>query len=91
VGIRLNDTICLGVFNKALRGYTQLGLQLFVERAKQAQQLQFKKISIAAVNNDFKKQFTKVAEYKPIYAFELFRKDEFKTLSPNGYTVILLR
>jgi hypothetical protein len=91
IGIKLTDTICLGAFNKVLRGYTQLGLQLFIERVKQAQSLGFKKVSIATINNDFKKQFTKVAEYKPIYAFELCRKKDFTTLSPNGYTGVLLR
>ncbi len=91
IGIKSEDGLCLGAFNKCLRGYTQLGLQLFIERIKQAKMLGFKRISIAIVNNDFKKQFKKSGEYIPIYGYELYRDDDFKTLSPNGYTSVLIR
>ncbi|HTH92858.1 MAG TPA: hypothetical protein VL576_00015 [Candidatus Paceibacterota bacterium] len=88
--VPLHGNVCLGAFNKCLRGYTQLGLEVFVERLKIAQKLGYEKISIAGAINLFKKQFKDI-EYMPVYCYELCRDESFKTKNANGYSTVLLR
>lgn len=91
IGLHHSDGYCLSAFNKALRGYRNLGLQVSYEKAKQATNLGYSKMNLAWINNDFKRQFFAIADLLPIYGYELWRKEDFKTLSPNGYTAALLR
>lgn len=89
--IPFNKDSCLSGFNKALRGYTNLGLQISYEKAKVAFQKGFKYMNIGSINNDFKKQFLPFSDTQMLYAIEIWRNDTFKTLSPYGYTAGLLR
>lgn len=87
--IGLHDYVCIGAYGKCNRGYHQLGLQIFIERAKQAKLLGYKELNIAAVNNDFKKQFLPFSRIITEYGYEIFRTPTFQTKSPNGYTYML--
>lgn len=91
IGVHHSEGYCLSAFNKSLRGYTNLGLQVSCEKAKQAWRIGYKKMNIAWINNDFKKQFLSISEQLPLYSFELWRTDTFKTKTPHGYTRGLLR
>jgi len=87
--IGLNDYACIGAYGKCNRGYHQLGLQVFIERAKQAQLLGYKELNIANVNNDFKKQFLPYSRVITEYGYEIFRVPTFQTRTPDGYTHML--
>ncbi len=87
--IGLNEYTCIGAYGKCNRGYHQLGLQVFIERAKQAQMLGYKELNIANVNNDFKKQFLPYSRTITEYGYEIFRAPTFQTKTPNGYTHML--
>jgi hypothetical protein len=87
--IGLNDYACIGAYGKCNRGYHQLGLQVFIERVKQAQLLGYKELNIATVNNDFKKQFLPFARTITEYGYEIFRAPTFQTKTPDGYTYML--
>ena len=89
IGIRYTDTLCISAFNKCLRGYRNLGLQISYEKAKQAFEKGFKSMCIGGVNNEFKKQLLHFAQKIVLYGFELERKESFKTKTPNGYTYAL--
>ncbi len=86
IGVGVTATGCISAFNKCLRGYTNLGLQLSYEKARQVFEKGFTYMSIGGINNDFKKQFLHIAHQDPYYGFELERKESFKTRTPNGYT-----
>lgn len=70
----IDDTV-IGVINKCLRGYSQLGVFTFVERAKLAHSEGFKKMCIGPVNNDFKKRFIDGAKLIPTKEKEVYRKE----------------
>lgn len=91
IGVHHSGTYCLSAFNKALRGYKNLGLQISYEKAKQAHGFGYKKMNLAWIQNDFKKQFIPISKLLTLYGFELCRVEDFKTKSPNGYTGVLLR
>jgi hypothetical protein len=91
IALPLGTELCIGAFSKCLRGYHQLGMQLFIERAIAAQERGYQQMSIAVVNNDFKKQFVHAARYEKRYAYEVWRSDNFQTKTPHGYTNALLR
>ena len=91
IGVHHSEGYCLSAFNKSLRGYTNLGLQVSYEKAKQAAALGYTQMNLAWINNDFKKQFLSIANPLMLYSFELCRNEEFKTLTPYGYTGALLR
>ncbi len=77
------DDNWIGPINKILRGYTQLGVFTFVERAKMLYEKGIEGLYIGAINNEFKKQFLNNAKINPVYACELY-KDSRKTF-PEGY------
>lgn len=91
IGVHHFGTYCLSAFNKALRGYKNLGLQISYEKAKQAHALGYKEMNLGWIQNDFKRQFIQISTLLPIYGFELSRVEAFKTKSPHGYTGVLLR
>jgi hypothetical protein len=91
IGVHHSTGYCLSAFNKSLRIYTNLGLQISYEKAKKAKVLGYTHMNLAWIQNDFKKQFIPVGNLLPLYAFELWRKETFKTLTPHGYTSGLLR
>ena len=91
IGLHYSKEYCLSGFNKALRGYTNLGLQISYEKAKQAAELGYKQMNLAWINNDFKKQFLAVAETIKTYDFELWRDVSFETKTPHGYTTMMMR
>lgn len=86
VGVKFDEIRCLSFFNKCLRGYRNLGLQVSYLKAQQALDLGFKFMALGATNNEFKKQFTPISSKQYIYGYEIFRKPEFKTKTENGYT-----
>lgn len=86
IGIPFDKDKCLSGFNKVLRGYTNLGLQISYEKAKIALEKGFKYMNIGSINNDFKKQFISFSEQQNLYGTEIWRSDIFKTLLPYGYT-----
>jgi hypothetical protein len=57
-----------------------------MKRAESAQVLGYTHLMIGHVINDFKKQFHDAAKVTPLYAYEVYRTEDFKTKSPNGYT-----
>ncbi len=71
------DGNAVGPISKCLRGYTQLGLFTFVERAKVLAERGIQQLYIGGINNDFKKQFLKSTTINPVYTCEL-GKDETK-------------
>ncbi|MEI8061735.1 MAG: hypothetical protein WCG97_00355 [bacterium] len=76
------DGKVIGVINKCLRGYTQLGVYTFVERAKMMLSLGYTEAYIGAINNDFKKRFINSAVIHKTLAREIFRSPEFVTSGP---------
>ncbi len=89
IGIGFDEGKCISVFNKCLQGYTNLGLQISYEKALLAEKKGYNKIALGGINNDFKKQFLHIADTMLLYGIELFRKPDFTTKSPNGYTYAL--
>ncbi len=85
IGIRHGVTYCLSGFNKTLRGYTNLGLQVSYEKAKIAQELGYQKMNVGSINNDFKKHFLPISDQLLTYAFELWRKESFKTFNTQRF------
>lgn len=67
------DENWVGPISKTLRGYTQLGVFTFVERAKLLYENGVTGLYVGAINNEFKKQFLKDAVINPVYAGELFK------------------
>lgn len=65
----------IGVINKCLRGYTQLGVFTFVERAKFAWEEGFKEMYIGPINNDFKKRFIHSATLVPTKEKQMYAKE----------------
>ncbi|GEM_PF-4430808 len=79
------DGKAIAVINKCLRGYTQLGVFTFVERAKMMSSSGFKKAYIGAINNDFKKKFIANGETRKIFSREIMRQPDF--MAPAAYTL----
>ena len=50
----LKNEYAIGIVSKCLRGYTQLGLRVFIERAKRMFDLKYTCAYIGLLNNDFK-------------------------------------
>ena len=90
IGVQLDTEYCLSAFNKILRGYTNLGLQISYEKAQLVFEKGFKYMNLGSINNDFKKQFIPIAQQRNLYGTEICRDESFKTLSPYGYTPGLL-
>ncbi len=84
LGVKTFDGNILALFNKILRGYTELGVFLYVEGARQLVDLGYDSAYIGPVNNDFKTQFLKNAQpyevYNHIIHNELNLKNEGKYL-----------
>ncbi len=84
IGVETIDGNILALFNKVLRGYTELGIFLYVEGMRQLHDLGYKSSYIGPVNNDFKKQFLKDAGATEVYSYiihnEFQLRDEGKYL-----------
>lgn len=62
------DGKVIGLVNKSLRGYTQLGAFVFVQRAKLAQERGYTEMYLGPINNDFKKRFLPYSKLLPTEA-----------------------
>lgn len=69
----------ISVINKSLRGYTELGVFIYVERARFLCDKGFNRVHIGSVSNDFKKQFLREAIFHDIYSYELYKASNFKS------------
>lgn len=87
--IRISDTFCVDGFNKCLRNYYQLGLQISIDRSRIASALGYSDMCLGPINNDFKKQFIPFSETFQVYGYEIFRLPTFQTKTPDGYTRML--
>jgi hypothetical protein len=73
------DGQMIGVINKCLRGYTQLGMFVFMERAKLVHSFGFDKLYLGSINNDFKKKFITSGNLEKTFSREVFREEGFIT------------
>lgn len=67
------DGKLLAVINKVLRGYSELGVFTYVERARYLITKGYSQVYIGAINNEFKKQFIKDAIIINIYCYEIYK------------------
>ena len=74
----LNGSL-ISAINKCLRGYTELGVFTYVERARFLCDKGFNRVYIGPVNNDFKKQFLQNAIFHDVYSYELHKASNFKS------------
>lgn len=86
IGVPFDEKRCISTFNKCLRGYTNLGLQISYTKAVLAKERGFTAMSLGGINNDFKKQFLTISTPTTFYGVELWRRQGFKTRTPHGYT-----
>ncbi len=78
LGVKRSDGNILALFNKVLRGYTELGVFLYVEGMKQLHELGFKEAYIGPVNNDFKKQFLQDSVSYEVYSYIIHNEYQLK-------------
>jgi len=71
------DQQAIGVINKCLRGYVQLGIFTFVQRAKLMQSRGFTKCYIGSINNDFKKKFIHLGNLQSSFSRKIFNEKDF--------------
>lgn len=76
--IEQTPTTCIGIINKILRGYSQLGVFTFVSRAKLMKEKGFIEANIGSVNDDFKKTFLSNGRVLNLYAHIQFKSEKFQ-------------
>lgn len=69
----------ISIINKCLRGYTELGVFNYVERARFLCSKNFNRVYIGPINNDFKKKFSQDAILHNVYSYELYKTSNFKS------------
>jgi len=89
IAIAIGTQNCVSAFNKCLRGYRNLGLQISIEKARMAYKKGYTHMNIGTINNDFKKHLLPIATTHHLYSYEFWRNENFKTKSPHGYTDVL--
>ncbi|OHB10747.1 MAG: hypothetical protein A3H52_02270 [Candidatus Zambryskibacteria bacterium RIFCSPLOWO2_02_FULL_39_26] len=72
------DNSLLAVINKCLRGYSELGVFTYVERARYLIKQGFSRAYIGAINNEFKKQFLKDAILRDVFCYEIYKASDFE-------------
>ena len=77
---------CVSAFNKCLRGYTNLGLEVSYRKAVLAHAQGYRLMALGGINNDFKKKFISISRLEPLYGYEIWREATFLTKTPHGYT-----
>ncbi|MES2623279.1 MAG: hypothetical protein V4576_02605 [Patescibacteria group bacterium] len=78
----------LAMFNKVLRGYTELGVFLYVERARQLTALGFSEVNIGSINNDFKTHFLENAVSHIAYNYMIHK--EVELINDERYLQMLI-
>jgi len=64
----------IGIINKSLRGYKQLGVFSFIKNAQFFLEKGYTNLKIGSINNDFKKQFLEDAVLHDAYSYVIFNK-----------------